>query len=303
MRKKYSIFHIEGGLGKHVASTALTRVIKKNHPDRELIVVCAYPEVFINLDFVSRVYKHGNTPYFYQDYIKDKDFLMFKHEPYFTTEHIKKELPLIENWCKLYNLEYSGELPEIIFNYRQRQYNSKLWTRNKPIFLIQTHGGPLENQPFPYSWTRDTPPYIYSDIINKFKDTHHIIQVCREESQAINNINVEVINTRITNMELFGLVNNSDKRLLIDSSLQHVAVALNKPSTVLWIGTSPKIFGYNLHTNIIADLGDENFKLPDSYLFDYNFLGTLHECPIIDETKMFDVETIINSFNNKSLIK
>ena len=89
IEKKYSIFHIEGGLGKHVLSTAVARVIKKNYPERELIVVCAYPEIFINLNFVSRVYRHGNTPYFYQDYIKDTDFLMFKHEPYFTTEHIK----------------------------------------------------------------------------------------------------------------------------------------------------------------------------------------------------------------------
>ena len=115
MKKQYSIFHIEGGLGKHIAATAVARAIKKNHPSRDLIVVCAYPEGFLNLDFVSRVYKHGNTPYFYQDYIKNKDFLIFKHEPYFTTEHIKKQTPLIENWCKLYETEYSGESPEIVF--------------------------------------------------------------------------------------------------------------------------------------------------------------------------------------------
>jgi hypothetical protein len=55
-QNKYSIFHIEGGLGKHVAATAVARAIKKNHPERDLIVVCAYPEIFINLDFISRVY-------------------------------------------------------------------------------------------------------------------------------------------------------------------------------------------------------------------------------------------------------
>ena len=59
---KFSIFHIEGGLGKHVAATAVAKCIKNNHPDRELIVVCAYPEVFINLSFVDRVYRIGVTP-------------------------------------------------------------------------------------------------------------------------------------------------------------------------------------------------------------------------------------------------
>jgi uncharacterized phage-like protein YoqJ len=293
--KQYSIFHIEGGLGKHIAATAVARAIKKNYPERNLIVVCAYPEIFINLDFISRVYRHGNTPYFYQDYIKDQDFLMFKHEPYFTTEHIQKQTSLIENWCKLYNLEYSGELPEIVFNYRQRQYNNKLWSRNKPIFLIQTNGGPLENQPYPYSWTRDIPPHLHLPIVNAFKDVYHIIQVCREESQAIIHPDVEVITKSISNIELFGLVEQSTTRLLIDSSLQHAATALNKPSTVLWIGTNPKVFGYEQHYNIVGYLGDENHKLPDSYLFDYNFLGTLHECPVIEQTTMFDVEHIIDS--------
>lgn len=299
--KKYSIFHIEGGLGKHVAATAVARAIKKNHPDRNLIVVCAYPEIFINLEFVSRVYRHGNTPYFYQDYIKGQDFLMFKHEPYFTTEHIKKETPLIENWCKLYNLEYSAELPEIKFNYRQKQFNSKLWKRNKPVFVLQTNGGPLENQPYPYSWTRDIPPYLYSEIIRNFRDTHHIIQICRDESQVIQDIDVEPIYKPLSNMELFGLLEHSDKRLLIDSSLQHAAMALNLPSTVLWLGTDPKIFGYNLHTNIVANLNDEEFKLADSYLFDYNFLGTLHECPVSNQTTLFNVEDIIGSLNKKQL--
>ena len=71
--EKYSLFHIEGGLGKHVAATAVAKCIKNNHPDRKLIVVCAYPEVYLNLRFVDRVYRIGNTPYFYNDYIKDKN--------------------------------------------------------------------------------------------------------------------------------------------------------------------------------------------------------------------------------------
>ena len=33
MEKKYSIFHLEGGLGKHVAATAVAQCIKNNYPD------------------------------------------------------------------------------------------------------------------------------------------------------------------------------------------------------------------------------------------------------------------------------
>jgi hypothetical protein len=294
MEKKYSIFHIEGGLGKHVLATAVARCIKNNHPDRELIVVCAYPEIYLNLDFVNRVYRLGNTPYFYDDYINEKDSLIFKHEPYFTEDHIHKKLPLIQNWCKLFNLEYSGEKPELVFNLRQQQIGFNKWQRQKPIMVIQTNGGPLNDQPFPYSWTRDIPMDTAQQIVNAFSNYYHIIQICRHESNALQG--VEVIKDSMSNMELFSLLLFSQKRLLIDSCLQHAATALGLQSTVLWVGTSPKVFGYNLHNNIVAQLPN-TVKLPDSYLFDYNFNGMVHECPLFD-TNIFNINEIIESLKN-----
>jgi hypothetical protein len=291
MEKKYSIFHIEGGLGKHVLATAVARCIKNNHPDRELIVVCAYPEVYLNLDFVSRVYRLGNTPYFYDDYINEKDSLIFKHEPYFTEDHIHKRLPLIQNWCKLFNLEYNGENPTLNFNLRQQQVGVNKWQRQKPIMVIQTNGGPLNDQPYPYSWTRDIPMDVAQQVVNSFKDYYHIIQICRNEANALQG--VEVVKDQMSNMELFSLLLLSQKRLLIDSCLQHAAAALGLQSTVLWVGTSPKVFGYNMHHNIVAQLPN-TVKLPDSYLFDYNFNGMVHECPLFD-TNIFDINEIIET--------
>jgi hypothetical protein len=48
-----------------------------------------------------------------------------------------------------------------------------------------------------------------------------------------------------------------------------------------------------MHNNIIANI-PEGTKLPDSYLFDYNFTGALHECPFINE-EIFNADEIINS--------
>jgi hypothetical protein len=299
MEKSYSVFHIEGGLGKHVAATAVAKCIKKNHPERELIVVCAWPEVFINLKYVDRVYRVGNTPYFYQDYIKNQDSLIFKHEPYFTTDHVHKKLKLIENWCKLYNLNYTGETPEIVFNTVQTGQGHRMWVRNKPIMVIQTNGGPFQEQPYNYSWTRDMPYELGLALVERYKEQYHIIQICRKPEQALPG--VEVISNNMSNMELFSLLLFSTKQVLIDSCLQHAAAALEKKSTVIWFGTSPKIFGYTMHDNIVASL-PEDFNLPDSYLFDYNFTGTPHECPIID-TSVIDINEIFSSiegdtFNN-----
>jgi len=291
MDKKYCIFHLEGGLGKHVLATAIAECIKNNHPDRELIIVCAYPEIYLNLPFVDRVYRIGMTPYFYDDFIKDKETYIFKHEPYFTSDHINKKMHLIENWCKLYNLEYNNEKPQLIFNLRQQQIAHNKWGREKPVFLIQTNGGPMQDQQYPYSWTRDIPYDLAQKIVDHFSQYYHVIQICRDKLNVLNN--VEAIFDSMSNMELFSLLAYSQKRLLIDSCLQHAAASLGLQSTVLWVGTSPKVFGYNIHHNIVATL-PENTKLPDSYLFDFNFNGVTHECPMLD-SNIFDINEIIQS--------
>jgi hypothetical protein len=290
-KTKYSIFHLEGGLGKHVAATAVARAIKNNHPDRKLVVVCAYPEIFLNLDFIHKVFRIGNTPYFYQDYIEGKDSLIFKHEPYFSTDHILKKSSLIENWCKVYGLEYKGELPELIFNLRQKQFGLNKWRRDRPIMVIQTNGGPLTDQPHPYSWTRDIPQTTAQQLVYHFSQDYHIIQIARNESNKLKG--VEFVNEPMFNMELFSLLLSSHKEILIDSALQHASAAIGKRSTVLWVATSSKVFGYETHSNIQATL-PKGFKLPDSYLFDYSFNGTIHECPLLEDD-IFDINEIIAS--------
>jgi hypothetical protein len=298
MEEKYSIFHIEGGLGKHIAATAVAKAIKNNHPDRKLIVVCAYPQVFLNLKYVHRVYRSGNTPYFYKDYIDQKDSLIFKHEPYFTTDHIHKKMSLIENWCKLYDLEYNDEQPEVKFNPRELQKYGNMWKTNKPIFLIQSNGGMYSQESgLPYRWTRDIPFNIIQSIVEKYKDDYHILQVTRPGSPVA--IGATAVSHEMTTHELLSILLYSDKRLLIDSSLQHAAAAFNLPSTVLWIGTSPKLFGYDVHDNIVAEIPEDQ-KLPDSYFFDYDFEGQITDYPFDDET-IFDIDEIIKSLTKQGL--
>jgi len=289
--EKYCVFDLEGGLGKHVAATAVAKTIKNNHPERKLIVVCPYAEVFLNLPFVDRVYKKGNTPYFYDDYIKGKDTLIFKHEPYFTNEHIHKKLPLIENWVNLYNLDYNNEQPELRLNLVQQGIFEQKWTRDKPILLIHTNGGPMDGQKYDYSWTRDLPRNILPPIIDTFKNDYHIIQVCRKKEQSYGGI--ESVFEPMGTMEYLSIIRFSSKRLLIDSSLQHASKAFGLNSTVLWLGTSPSVFGHDTNYNFVGKV-DETHKLPDSYFFDYGFNGELHECPLFDPN-IFDINQVIQS--------
>lgn len=298
--QKYSIFHIDGGIGKHIAATAVAKCIKNNYPDRKLIVVCAWPSPFINLDFVDRVYKQGNTPYFYQDYINGQDSLIFKHEPYFTSDHIHGKLPLIENWCKLYGLDYDGEMPELVFNLREQQLASVLWqVQDKPNMVLQATGGLYDDENGPhYKWTRDMPISLINRIVDEFSPYYNILYVTKKKSYIPQNVIPIADPYSVT--QLMTILPASSKRVLIDSSLQHAAAALNLPSTVLWIGTNPDVFGYDLHDNIVANQIDD-FKLPDSYLFEYNFDGIVHECPYKSDDEIFDADKVINSIRRQGV--
>ena len=301
MTIKYSIFHVQGGIGKHVAATAIAKAIKNNYPDRKLIVVCAYTDIFINLKYVDRVYMIGATSYFYQNYIQDKDSLIFYHEPYFTTNHIHKKTPLIENWCNLYGLKYNDEKPEIKYNAVQIDASRKHWFRgSKPTMVIHTNGGLMTTEAKPYSWTRDMPENLAQQIVDHYSKDYHIYQVTKLNSPKLKNAEhiFATPEKSLSTMELFSLLLHSKKQILIDSCMQHAAAALNKRSTVLWIGTSPKTFGYNMHTNIVTSIPYE-FKLPGSYLFDFDFNGNEIEYPFSEEEKMFDVGQIIESIDKQ----
>jgi len=293
-QEKYLVWHIEGGLGKNIAATALCQSIKQHYPDRKLIMVVSHPEVFLNNPYIDRVYFIGNKSYFYDNYIHEKDTLIFKQEPYNQTDHILKRKHLIHNWCDILGIEYKGQQPQVYVNMAQKM-TTGLWKRNRPTMVIQTNGGPLNQQKYNYSWSRDIPFDIAQEIVNNYKKDYHIFQVTRPDSQKLDG--VEVIDNPLANMELFALLIEAKKRLLIDSCLQHAAASFRLPSTVLWIGTSPKVFGYDLHDNIVANPPQGKVKLIDSYMFDYNLDGVLHECPYIDHNEMFNLNDIYNSIN------
>ena len=299
--KKYSIFQVNGGLGKHIAATAVAQAIKNNHPDRELVCVVAWPELWASLPFVHRVFPLGNTSYFYETYVDGKDSLFFLNEPYFTTTHINKTLPLVESWCNLYNIKYNGEQPVLKINPEQRRTIRNFYEPQfdgKPLLLLHTNGGLYTNEK-PYCWSRDMPFNVAQKVTKHFKSKFFVMQLTRGASPKLEDAFVR--HEPLSNTELVGIVEMSSKRLLIDSSLQHAAAAFKLPSTVLWNATSSVIFGHKIHDNIQAKPKPTK-SLPGSYLFDYSFDGNEHEFPYEEEDlkDLFDIDRIIDSLEKQT---
>lgn len=297
MSKKdnYVIFNPEGGLGKIIASTAVVRNIQKKYPDHKIIVLTPWPEVFLNNPRVYRVLKSGNTPYFYRDYLQGRESIVLKGEPYFCTEHLYSKQHLIKSWSELHNLPFDGNTqPELYFNVVEKSYYAANIQSDKPILIMQTNGGNYEDERL-YSWTRDLPHSQSQILVDELSKLFKIYHVTRKNGPVLQNVDkVDFVSNKRT---FLSLLLKSDKRLLIDSCLQHAAAAFNLPSTVCWIGTSPKVFGYEIHKNVFPN--KEKVKpcgasMIDSLFFDYDFNGPEHEFPY-DNFDIFDLQSIYDS--------
>jgi hypothetical protein len=292
-QEKFVIFHIAGGVGKHIAATAVLEGINDKYPDRKLIVVCAWTEVFEFHPLVDRVYQLGNTDYFYQDYIEGKDVVILMHDPYHVTGHIKQEQHLIKSWYECLNLDYNNQLPKLYSSYRIREIVLQKFRRNKPIMLIHSNGGmiPNDNEVNPYnikSWARDMPLSLVQKLVDKYKDTYHIMQVCKHKNNLVQG--AEYVQTHSL-LELFTLLRLTTKRILIDSSLQHAAAAYQLPSVVLWNTTSPNVYSYDIHKNVLSNKEKLTAKNRTTYFEEYAIDGNPLQCPYEDED-IFDFEEV-----------
>jgi hypothetical protein len=287
------IFQINGGIGKCISATAVCSALKKKYPKDDLIVISGYPEVFLNNPNVKKSFSFNNLSYFYQDYIEGKDCKTFLQDPYLTTDYINETKHLIEIWCELYDLEYNGEFPEFFMTQREIEAFQRQVRVDKPIMLLQTNGGADNNKK--YSWARDLPVSAVQRIIEEFKDSYTIFHVRREDQIPYNNTIQLTGHLR----QILAISMLSEKRLVIDSFMQHALAALKLPSVACWVVNKPRVFGYDLHTHILAEPFTHNPELRASYLSKFNITGDELEFPYNNETEIFDVDKIINALREK----
>jgi len=283
------VFQINGGIGKCVIATAVCEAIKKEYPESKLIVISGYPDVFLNNPNVDRAFAFGGFSYFYEEYIEDKEFKIFAHDPYLQTEHVEQKEHLIKTWCEMFNIPYNGESPRIYLTDREIKFFGNKFSSDKPLFLLQTNGGAPSDMA--YSWSRDMPISVANDIVNEFKDVYNIIHIRREDQIPLEN----TIPITDSFRALAVLISLSRKRLFIDSFCQHTAAALELPSTVCWITNKPNVFGYEIHDNIISNIFTVKPELRNAYLGKFNIGGDLLEFPYNDESEIFDANAIISS--------
>lgn len=286
------VFQVHGGIGKNVMATAVCKAIKEQYPADNLIVITNYPQVFFCNPSIHKVFSVTELRYFYKDYIEGQQVKMCLHEPYLDTDFVSQQGHLIEVWCQLNGIRYSGQMPELFLTQRERIFYSRQFSADKPIMVIQTNGGGIEQQ-IKYSWTRDLPYSTAQQIVNTFAADYHVVQIKREDQLQLQNATPVQLDFRA----LAVLISLSAKRLFIDSFAQHTAAALGLPSVVCWVGTKRQQFGYALHENIIANPPTIKPELRSSVFTRYNIFGQPTEFCYNNEDEIFNIDNIIRALN------
>jgi hypothetical protein len=287
------IFSINGGIGKCIMATAVCSAIKKKYPNSNLIVVSGYPDVFINNPNVYRNYAFGNTSYFYDEYVRDKEVKVFVNDPYLTTDYVKQDTHLIKLWCEMFDISYNEEKPEIHLTAREIKFFSSKFVEDRPIMVLQANGG--SGSELKYSWARDIPYDLCQKVIDTFANEYAIYVIGREDQAKYNNTKHATASFR----EICVLMGLSSKRLLIDSFGQHLAMALNLPSVVCWIANKPQVFGYDIHTNVVSNPFTIKPETRNSFLNEFNIQGDLIEFPYNGEHEIFSFDTIVGAIKGE----
>ena len=288
------IFQIDGGLGKSIMATAMVQVIKKRYKNSNLIVVTAYPDVFLNNPNVNECFRFEQMNGAYLKYIKDKDCKLFVDEPYRNTGFLTEKEHLFETWCKIYGLKYNNEQPRIYLTQPELEYFKPFYKTDKPIMVIQPNGGP-EQQGYKYAWTRDIPQITVNSLIQHYKDKYSIIHIRRQDQYEY----ADTFSALDGYRSIAVLLTLSEKRILMDSFSQHLAAALGKKSTICWVTTNPKVFGYKLHDNILANKFTKEPNFQNAGYQPFNLSEDISTIPYNKFEEVFDINKIVKSINKQ----
>lgn len=288
------IFQIDGGLGKSIMATAMTKVIRKRYKNAHIIVVTAYPDVFLNNPHINECFRIEQMGGAYLKYVKDQDCKLFIEDPYRNTSFLTEKEHLFKTWCKIYGLHYNNEQPELYLTQPEIDYFKPFYNTEKPIMVIQPNGGP-QGQGFNYSWTRDLPQPTVNEIIQHYKNDYTIVHVKREDQYKY----PDTLHALDGFRSIAILLQLSKKRLLIDSFIQHLAAAMGIKSTVCWVTTKPKVFGYKLHDNILANPFTKEPQIQNSVYQPFNLAQDISSIPYNDLREVFNTNKIIESINKQ----
>jgi len=298
---------VDGGIGKNIVSTVIIRNIAKKYPNKRLIVIAGYPDIFLNNPHIYRVFKFNNPLYFYEDYIKNSKSHVIKIEPYYHADYLYKKRHLADVWCEMAGVPCDNITPELYFLENEKKMAQLFIEKNKDkkIILLQCTGGinPDEN-------TKEKQIASKASMYRRnlsIKTGKIITKQLNAKGYKVFSVQLpnqpKIEGTEICNFpirSIMGLLPYVKGVICIDSFLQHAAAAVGKKALVLWGGTHPTCLGYPSNINLTREVCDNPFcHRPNSYMFDIQPHGFMWDCPHGDKCMDYNPNRIITALTGQ----
>lgn len=300
------LFRTSGGLGKQICATAVAQQIKFKYPDSILHVQTSYPDCFIGLDFVDKVFPHQPQPYFYDEH---KEFEILEYEPYIARDYRHNKEHLISVWCKKLGLDVPTNLAgTIVLDEQEINTANQMLVPQKldrPLVAFQYVGGTslydpnTANDPTRIKHTRDLSFETATQIVEKMVTAGlAVIQISLPTEKRLEKCIQLPDNQVISPRFMFAVLKRCDHGVFIDSFAQHAWMALGKKNAiVVWGGTHPKNLGYESNTNIFDTNSCKNLHCnrPDTFMMDVVGNGQLWKCPYGGKCMKISPDMVVNA--------
>ena len=269
-KKKLLVLQMDGGIGKHIAATALLPKLKQNY--EKIVVVSTYPDIFNNNPYVYRSLT-DMTPFAYEDYYKvalaEGD--VFYIDNYRDYRFRKKNIHMIEGFCNSCGIPYDSSMkPELYFSETDNETINDLVNKVGDFIIVQFHGGKSPynvgnpNAQPSNNMVKDYDVHLAENFVALFKEEYPKVQVLN--FGLPDEIKIKgTVEATLPYKIWFGLLQKAETFVVIDSSLQHASACTNKKGIVMWGATSPKMFGYDHNLNIVNECDKDDMHCTRPY--------------------------------------
>jgi hypothetical protein len=301
------LFRVNGGFGKNIMATAVCRAIKRAHPDIPLHVQASYPDAFVGLDEVEKVYPQVPSPDFYDLH---RDFEILDAEPYAAHDYRRGGEHLVNVWCRRLGIKpkawTKAECEDLkhstvgtirLARHEKRAAEQILGVirqqaAGRTVVAVQWIGGtstyaPGEAQnPNRVSQVRELPQEVAQALVDALAaDGHFPLVIGLPTEPRLQNCltlldgHEQAFPLRVV-LAVLALV---DGLVSVDSFAPHAWAALGRShAVVLWGATRPDNLGYESNTNIKPPANCcpmPGCNRPETHLGDWIGNGTVWTCP------------------------
>lgn len=252
-------YAVEGGIGKHVAFTALTESLAQKAGE-PIQMLSAYPEVFANNPHVGLSLDMNTTSFHDERVVNSAE--IFYREPY-KSNFVKGKEHILESYSNLYGIEYNPNQikPSLYLDYQEKHVNQWLMQNgiqnDADLFAVQFTGSQSPvgfNPQMGYqgaNMEKNYPHYLAQGVINYLKQKYPncVILDCTLPNEPGY---WNTLKCPIPWQQLPSLLKKCKGWIGIDSCIMHMSVATRTPGVCLWGNTRWTQFGYTCHYNMTA---------------------------------------------------